>query len=232
MYCENCGTEISDDSKFCKECGHKLIDYPQKEQPRDASNEADGETDNASEMNNETSNEIETKTAPKTMPKASKSKNDKTVIILLIALVAIAAIVLFGLASMGGSTDDTGSEDTTVDEPLSPAFKDTIYGIDFEIPEGYETFDGTDNQNKGTMTTYDRSYMGPDANIIRISVSTTQGNFYWDLSQNREYNDVEKTINGHEGVLKSSGVFSYVDGEKLVVIDGASTSQLKEIIID
>ena len=54
----------------------------------------------------------------------------------------------------------------------------------------------------------------------------------WQLIQNRDYDDVDKTINGHTGVLKSSGVFSYVDGEKLVVIEGASTSQLKDIIID
>ena len=227
MYCENCGAEISDDSKFCKECGYKLANVPM-EHSSETSKEDVG-INNASETDNDTPKGIN---ISEIESKASKSNNNKMALIIILIIAVIAVIVAVGLASMAGSNDDTVSEDTTVDEPLSPAFKDTIYGIDFEIPEGDETFDGTDNQNKGTMTTYDRSYLGSDGGLIRISVSTTQGNFYWDLTQNRDYDDVDKTINGHTGVLKSSGVFSYVDGEKLVVIEGASTSQLKDIIID
>ena len=44
--------------------------------------------------------------------------------------------------------------------------------------------------------------------------------------------NVEKTINGHTGVLKSSGAFSYVSGDKLVVIIGADEQQLESIIIE
>lgn len=131
---------------------------------------------------------------------------------------------------MMGTSDDVMNEDSS--ETLSPSFTDTIYGINFQIPEGYETFDGTDNKNMYTSTSYDRSYMGPDANVIRISVATTQGGFYWDLNQNRAYDDVDKTINGHEGILDAGGGFTYVTGDKLVSIDGATEDQLESIIVE
>ena len=132
-------------------------------------------------------------------------------------------------SSIINSSNNAPAENTS--KTLTPSFTDSIYGINFQIPEGYETFSGTDNQNKGTMVIYDRTYSNHAGGEIRISVSTTKGNFYWDLSQNRAYDDVEVTINGHNGVLKSSGTFSYISGDKLVTIQGASQQQLESIII-
>ena len=68
--------------------------------------------------------------------------------------------------------------------------------------------------------------------MISISVSTTQGNFYWDLSQNRAYNDMDVTNNGHDGILDSGGSFRYVTDGKLVMINGADEQQLESIIIE
>ncbi|WP_407411193.1 hypothetical protein [Methanobrevibacter sp.] len=183
-------------------------------------------------------NSVQSGDLVKTEDKSKKSGTTKFSTTTKIFLgVATACIILFviGIVAIGfsmmNSADDAGISDSS-SETLSPSFTDTIYGINFQIPEGYETFSGTDNKNKGTMVTYDRSYLGPDGNIIEISISTTQGSFYWDLSQNREYDDVEKTINGHDGVMKSSGIFSYVTGDKLVVITGADEQQLESIIIE
>ena len=237
MYCENCGTEISDDAKFCKECGFKVSDInipTEQSEPEELESKMtqtiDHEYSNDSEeikdksQNNEN---IDDSPIPKT-----KSNHNNIIIVLAIIVVVLAVAVGLSIMINNESTNNVDSTADDTEESLSPSFTDTIYGIDFKIPEGFETIDGTDNQNKGTSTTYDRSYMGPNAEMITISVSTTQGNFYWDLSQNRAYDDVDKTINGHDGVLSSSGMFSYIDGEKLVIIQGATKSQLKEIIIE
>lgn len=220
IYCTECGTELEDTVKFCSSCGTPI------------NNKNVTPKSNKVENKNETSNEsINVKEISK---KTNNSKFSTTTKIFLgvagICILAVLLVVGYVGYSMMTTSPDAVSEDTP--KTLSPSFTDTIYGINFKIPEGYEAFGGTDNQNKGTMTTYDRSYIGSDGNIIEISVSTTKGNFYWDLSQNRDYNDVDKTIKGHTGVLKSSGTFSYVTGDKLVVITGADKQQLKSIIME
>ena len=226
IFCEECGTELDDSMNFCSNCGTQIGD----ENINSDSNEKIEDQDTSSNENSVKINEEPNN--------ANKSKYSTTTKVFLgvagvCIIIAILGAVLLGSAIMS-STDDTSyyNEDTE-SETLSPSFTDTIYGIDFQIPEGFETFDGTDNQNKGTSTTYDRSYIGPDAGLIRISVSTAEGNFYWDLSQNRAYDDVDKTINGHEGILDVGGGFKYVtDDGKLVMIDGASEDQLESIIIE
>ena len=220
IYCTECGTELEDTVKFCSNCGTKQ------------DNENITSTPNKVKNNNKTSNEgINVKEISK---KQNTSKFSTTTKIFLgvagICILCVILVVGYMGYSMMTLSNNVVSEDTS--KTLSPAFTDTIYGINFKIPEGYETFSGKDNQNKGTMTTYDRSYMGSDGNIIEIAVSTTKGTFYWDLSQNRDYNDVDKTINGHDGIYKSSGVFSYVTGDKLVVITGADEQQLENMIIE
>lgn len=219
IYCTECGTELEGTVKFCSNCGT----------PLDTKNRTPtSEVETNSKTSNEGINvkEISEKTNTTKFSTATK-------IFLGVAGICILCfILLIGLAGYSFMTTSDGSVSDDTTETLSPAFTDTIYGINFKIPEGYEVFSGKDNQNKGTMVTYDRSYMGPDGNIIEIAISTTQGSFYWDLSQNRDYDDIEKTINGHEGVYKSSGVFSYVTGDKLVVITGADEQQLESIIIE
>lgn len=219
IYCTECGTELEDTVKFCSNCGTPL------------DNKNITPTSEV-EANNKTSNEgINVKEISK---KTNTTKFSTTTKVFLgvagICILCVILVVGYAGYSVMTTPNDMVSEDTQ--ETLSPAFTDTIYGINFKIPEGYETFSGKDNQNKGTMITYDRSYMGSDGNIIEIAVSTTQGSFYWDLSQNRDYDDVDKTINGHDGIYKSSGVFSYVTGDKLVVITGADEQQLESIIIE
>lgn len=221
IFCTECGTELDDSVKFCSNCGTPLNN---KTTPH---NSTEVETDGNIIKKDIKVNEISKK------DKTTKFSNT-TKIFLGIAgvciILVIIGIILIGVSLMtNGNNADVGGN---APKNLTPAFKDSIYGINFKIPEGYKTFSGKDNQNKHTMTTYDRSYLGQDGNMIEISVSTTQGNFYWDLSQNRDYDDVEKTINGHTGMLKSSGTFSYVDGDKLVVITGANEQQLKSIIIE
>lgn len=218
IFCTECGTELDDSVKFCSNCGTPI----NKESTSDNSK---------AETNNDTiNNDIKVNETSKkdNATKFSKSSKIFLGIIVLLIILAVIGIIVMGSSTTNNSNNPNVGNNAPKD--LSPAFKDTIYGITFKIPEGYKTIGGKDNQNKGTMVTYDRSYSGPGGNMIDISVSTTKGNFYWDLTQNREYNDVEKTINGHAGVLKSSGTFSYVDGDKLVVITGADEQQLKTII--
>ena len=131
---------------------------------------------------------------------------------------------------MMNSTGDVDGSGNTL-ENLSPSFTDTIDGISFKIPEGYNTIDGIDNQNHYTYTVSDRYYETTNGSMITISVSTSQGNFYWDLSQSRSYNAVDKTINGHEGVLDGDS-FKYITDGKLVMINGASEDQLESIIVE
>lgn len=213
MFCENCGTKLPDDSKFCKECGHKIT----YESDIKSNNESNSNISSDSEIKNENGLFI-------------KSKSNKIFVISLIILILLFAVFLFSISNF--SDNNNVNNNVNPKESLSPSFTDNIYGINFQIPEGYETLGGTDNQNKGTMVVYDRNYMGPNGSSIDISVSTAKGSFYWDLTQNREYDDVEKTINGHDGVYKSSGIFSYVVGDKLIVIRGASEQQLQSIIIE
>ena len=220
IYCTECGTELDDSVKFCSSCGT----------PVDNKNIIP-KSNEVNENKNNSNKGINVKEISKKANKSNFSAASKVFLgvaaILVICVLIVVAYVGFSMMTVN---DADISEDTT--ETLSPSFTDTVYGINFQIPEGYETFSGKDNQNKGTMITYDRSYMGSDGNIIEIAVSTTQGSFYWDLTQNRDYDDVDKTINGHSGVLKSSGVFSYVTGDKLVVITGADEQQLENIIIE
>ncbi len=218
IYCTECGKELEDTVKFCSSCGTPINkkDIPPKSNEDENKNETSNEGINVKEISKKTNN--------------NKLSTSTKIFIGVAGICIIAVLIVVGYVgySIVTAPADVVSEDAP--KNLSPSFTDTIYGINFKIPEGYEAFGGTDNQNKGTMTSYDRSYVGPDGNIIEISVSTTKGNFYWDLSQNRDYNDVDKTIKGHKGVLKSSGAFSYVDGDKLVVITGADKQQLKSII--
>ena len=213
IYCSECGTELDDAVNFCSNCGTPLDD--------DVSMKSVGKSG--------VSNDLSTKAKKSNKTNYSSSSKILLGIAGFFLVIVILGIVVIGSA-MINSSDDTIDESSS--ETLSPSFTDSIYGINFQIPEGYETFDGTDNKNMGTSTTYDRSYLGPDANIIQISVSTTIGNFYWDLSQSRSYDDVDKTINGHDGILDAGGGFKYVTGDKLVIITGASEQQLESMIIE
>lgn len=113
---------------------------------------------------------------------------------------------------------------------VSPSFTDRIYGIDFQIPEGFETTDGVDNKGIGMTVEYNRVYSN-GGETIEISVSSAGGGFRWDLSKNRRFDDVDKTINGYKGVFSpSEDCFQYIDRKKLVIIKGASDEQLKSIM--
>ncbi len=221
IFCSQCGTELDDSMNFCSNCGEPIED----ETVASLSDEVK-EDDNNSPIENS----VKIKEKPK---KDSNSKYSTTTKVFLgIAGVCIIIFIVLTGSAIMNSTHDTNYSENTASKTLSPSFTDTIDGISFQIPEGFETFDGTDNKNKYTSTTSDRSYLGPDAALLRISVSTAQGNYYWDLSQNRAYNDVDKTINGHEGVLDAGGGFRYITDGKLVLIDGATEDQLESIIIE
>ncbi len=226
IFCEECGTELDESMNFCSNCGISLGD---DENTSSTSNEV--KEDKTTSLNE---NSVTLKEEPK---KVNKSKYSNTTKVFLgiagvCIIIFIVGVILIGGAIMNSSTDDDYYSEDTASETLSPSFTDTIDGISFQIPKGFETFDGTDNRNMGTSITSDRLYMGPDAGLIRISVSTTQGNFYWDLSQNRAYDDVDKTINGHEGIMDAGGGFRYITDGKLVLIDGATENQLESIIIE
>lgn len=219
IYCTECGKELDDSMNFCSNCGTPLND--------------EDETINSKEVENNSSLYNDSNKIKETSKEVKSSKYSlSTKVFLGIAgiciIIFILGIIIAGSAIIN-SSNNAPAENTS--KTLTPSFTDSIYGINFQIPEGYETFSGTDNQNKGTMVIYDRTYSNHAGGEIRISVSTTKGNFYWDLSQNRAYDDVEVTINGHNGVLKSSGTFSYISGDKLVTIQGASQQQLESIII-
>ena len=220
IYCAECGTELDESMNFCSNCGAPLDD----KSTNLTSNEIKKDSNNHSNENS-----LKIKEKPKTNNKYSTS----TKVFLGVAGVSIILFII-GIIVIGSViTNSIDNTDSNVDTSnLSPSFTDTICGINFQIPEGYETFDGTDNKNMGTSTKWDRSYIGPNASMISISVSTTQGNFYWDLSQNRAYNDMDVTINGHDGILDSGGSFRYVTDGKLVMINGADEQQLESIIIE
>lgn len=220
IYCTACGKELDDSMNFCSNCGTPLND--------------EDETIKSKKVENDNSLSENSNKIKETSEKVKSSKySSSTKVFLGVAgiciIIFILGIIIAGSALIN-SFNDVPAENNS--KTITPSFTDSIYGINFQIPEGYETFAGTDNQNKGTMVTYDRTYLNHGGGgEITISVSTTKGSFHWDLSQNRAYDDVEVTINGHSGVLKSSGTFSYLSGDKLVTIQGASQQQLESIII-
>ena len=211
IYCSECGAELDSSVNFCSNCGNPLDD-------ENISSNSEDKIDNSSES--------------KKLPISSnnKKKQDKLIVLGCFIGIIIICLLLVGISSLNQNAKNSVEEHPP--EKLTPPFNDTIYGINFQIPEGYKVSSGTDNQNKHTMTTYDRTYSSSHGGTITISVSTPRlSSFYWDLSQNRDVSDKDKTINGHTGILKSSGEFLYVDGDKLVSIRGANEQQLQSIII-
>ena len=92
MFCPKCGKEIKDGSKFCKYCGNEI-----KQKTNVANNTVE---------KNPTSN--------------TKNRNEKILIGVLIAAIAVLAIVFvsFGMGLFNNSSDDQGS--VAVDKPSEP----------------------------------------------------------------------------------------------------------------
>lgn len=135
--------------------------------------------------------------------------DSKTILMGIVVIVVIVGII--SVFSSGGN----GSYETTV------------YGINFHIPEGYEESDRADYTN-GEYVDFKK-----DGWVIEISVSTDT---YFKESKYID-SKVSKSINGKDGTLyiykaPSNGVsYVYYDQGKQIVIRGATTSELEEIII-
>lgn len=240
IYCSECGKKLDDSMKFCPYCGTPLYKYDNFTASKEVlinkgtSNEEIKDNDHSNKIvDNNSTNDKSAKTSTPSKKFNFDEYSTFTQIYLGIAgiciFVLIVGVVIFGFTMMNSSSDVDGSGNTL--ENLSPSFTDTIDGISFKIPEGYNTIDGIDNQNHYTYTVSDRYYETTNGSMITISVSTSQGGFYWDLSQSRSYNAVDKTINGHEGVLDGDS-FKYITDGKLVMINGASEDQLESIIVE
>ena len=240
IYCFECGKELDDSMKFCPYCGVQLDIYDnftgsnEVLTTKNTSNEEVKDNEHSNKIvHNNPANDDTVKTSTPSKKFNFDDYSTFTKIFLGIAgiciIIFIVGVVIFGFTMMNSTGDVDGSGNTL--ENLSPSFTDTIDGISFKIPEGYNTIDGIDNQNHYTYTVSDRYYETTNGSMITISVSTSQGNFYWDLSQSRSYNAVDKTINGHEGVLDGDS-FKYITDGKLVMINGASEDQLESIIVE
>lgn len=237
IYCTECGTELDDSMNFCLNCGAKLNKKDKSSASdellvtKDYSNEDIDNNKKIEDSNSVNDDSVESSIQSKKSNKVKYSTGTK--IFLAIAgiciIIFIVGVVLVGMAIINDSGDVDGSGNTS--EDLSPSFTDTIDGISFNIPAGYTTFAGTDNQNHYTYTTSDRYYETTNGSMIDISVSTSRGSFYWDLSQSKSYDAIDKTINGHEGVLEGDS-FKYITNDKLVIINGASEDQLESIIVE
>ena len=121
---------------------------------------------------------------------------------------------------------DTYSEDD------DSAFFDEIYDIYFRIPPGFKTTAREDNTyfEENGITSCMRAYSGSCK--LEISVSTIDG--FWDLDMVRQFDDVDLTINRHEGLYNpQTKVFKYFHGYgyKLVMIVGANENQLRYLLI-
>ncbi len=240
IYCSECGKKLDDSMKFCPYCGTPLYKYDNFTASKEVlinkgtSNVEVNDNEHSNKIvHNNPANDHSVKTSTPSKKFNFGEYSTFTKIFLGIAgiciIIFIVGVVIFGSTMMNSTGDVDGSGNTL--ENLSPSFTDTIDGISFKIPEGYNTIDGIDNQNHYTYTVSDRYYETTNGSMITISVSTSQGNFYWDLSQSRSYNAVDKTINGHEGVLDGDS-FKYITDGKLVMINGASEDQLESIIVE
>lgn len=105
MFCNQCGTELQENSLFCHKCGNKV-------------NNLDGETQNNEQVNeekviNETENSEPSVT--ESAPKKSKWLTKKKLIILAIvfALVVGGAVLIICLASSGSSSSYSSSYDSS-----------------------------------------------------------------------------------------------------------------------
>ena len=137
----------------------------------------------------------------------------------LIVFVIVIAVLIFGITSIFNSGDGGGNSNGVSEI--------TVYGLPFNIPEGYVESDRADLTNGETVDLKDNGY------IIEISVSGSR------TFKESEYIDskVDMTINGKQGTLyqykaPSNGVaFVYQDEGNLVVIRGAGPIELKEMIV-
>ena len=85
MLCKNCGKELRDDAKFCDQCGAKVTESDSPEQtPENTENTAPAEAEVTAE-------EIAA------APTGAKAKNKKTLLIVVIAAVLVAAGIFTGL---------------------------------------------------------------------------------------------------------------------------------------
>jgi hypothetical protein len=111
----------------------------------------------------------------------------------------------------------------------SSSFIENLYGINFRIPADLKTTGGADNEHDGGIIMYSRQYSGRFNFAINVATNIKG---YWDLSINRQFDDVEMIINGHKGIYNPSLSFRYIVDERMVVIVGANKRQLQDIIIE
>ena len=131
----------------------------------------------------------------------------------LILAVIVFIIVIFGISSI--FTSGGGSQDTTV------------YGLDFHIPNGYVESDRADLTNGEVIT-----LKGDGGYTIEISV---RANEYFKESKYVD-SKLSKTINNKQGTVyiykpATNMAFVYYDQGNLVVIRGATFSELEEIVV-
>lgn len=127
--------------------------------------------------------------------------------------ISIAIIVVVGIASMLFSGGDGGNEIT-------------VYGVNFNIPDGYE------ESSRANFTNGEYVDLSDNGVIIEISVSTDS---HFKESQ-YVTSKFSNTINGKDGTVytyaHSNGMsYVYFDQGKRIVIRGATFSELEEIII-
>ena len=207
MFCQGCGKEISDDTKFCPACGR----------PTDSS-------------------AVQARPQPTVAPAAPKSSNNKLLLIIGIAVIALLVVVIIIISIKGKNKtpDSTSSDISEVEEDYEPAkqedsiLKDYIgdyrragdvwcgaYADQYEVPmymriepEGLTAFaSGAEQDSSGAVIGENVFYgVGTD----KISVYEEDGKTYY------EFNAVLNSGLG-EG-RKDTGIRFYFDNEEGLLV--------------
>ncbi len=96
MFCQGCGKEISDDTKFCPACGRPTDGSP-----------------------------VQTNAPSKPAPASPKSFNNKMLLIIGIAVIAVLVVIILIVGNKGKSKSSDVSNDTSTDKVTSQDSKDS-----------------------------------------------------------------------------------------------------------
>lgn len=133
----------------------------------------------------------------------------------IILLVIVVLVVIFGVSSLFTSNDATNGEANRI----------IVYGMPFNIPEGY-----TEGQHH-SFTNGEYAELDDNAWSIEISVSSDR-NFKESKYVKSHFS---KTINGKEGTVytykTNHTAFVYYEDNYLIVIRDATFDELEKIII-
>lgn len=213
-FCNECGAELRDSVKFCTQCGAPIHETDLNSNPNELENK------------NISNNDLIKIKQPHKSHENKFSINSKNLgIIGILIIILIIGIILFGLSGSNSSDKTELNENTTESNPQLNI--ENIYGINFTIPDDYKNIKSKDYESNGQgEISYTRTYERPDGSEFTITIATTDTN--WTLD-NIHANTT--TINGHEGKYEESDkVYSYISGNKLVVISGITQKELESII--